>query len=310
MPGWQAYSIPVTGSPAPAGPDREEELDAGSAKLHLEHFLPPTRPLGVLLAVHGYGVHCGLYRHVGATLARAGWAVTQFDCRGHGRSSGRRGHVARFDQYSDDLVAVAARARTLAPAGPLVLVGHSHGGTIAVDSVLRGRITPDRLVLAAPYLGLTMPVPPVKRAIAPIMARLWPTLTMANGIRSVDLSRNPELVTLMDTDPLVHHVATARWFQEAVAAHARILAGAAALRVPTLLLVVGEDRIVSTAAALAFAEAAGRAVAVRRYEGVYHELFWEPEKDRILADVVAWLRAPVTDGADLGRAPGAVPGII
>jgi alpha-beta hydrolase superfamily lysophospholipase len=291
----------VTGSPAPDLPDRTEELEVGPgagsgavARLHLEHFLPPTPPSGVLLAVHGYGVHCGLYRHVGATFARAGWAVTQFDCRGHGQSSGRRGHVARFADYADDLAAVAERARALAPPGaPFALLGHSHGATIALDSVLRGRVTADRLVAATPFLGLTMPVPLVKRAIAPLMSTLWPTLTLANGIRSVDLSRNPDWIAVRDRDPLVHHVATTRWFHEVQAAQTRILAGAAALRVPTLLLVVGEDRIVSTPASLAFGEAAGRAVTARRYEGLYHELYFEPEAERVLSDIASWLRAPI-----------------
>jgi alpha-beta hydrolase superfamily lysophospholipase len=273
--------------PQACPPDRTEALEAslgvpsGPVKLYLEHFLPPGPPSGVLLAVHGYGVHCGLYRHVGATFARAGWAVTQFDCRGHGQSTGRRGHVARFSDYGDDLAAVAARARSLAPPGvPLVLLGHSHGATIALDSVLRGAVTPDRMVAATPFLGLTMPVPLVKRAISPLMSRVWPTLTLANGIRSVDLSRNPEWIAVRDADPLVHHVATARWFHELQAAQARILAGAAALRVPTLLLVAGRDRIVSVSAELA----------------------------RVLADVASWLRTPI--GADLDRAPAVVESII
>jgi alpha-beta hydrolase superfamily lysophospholipase len=92
------------------------------------------------------------------------------------------------------------------------------------------------------------------------------------------------------------------------AAQARILAGAAALRVPTLLLVAGGDRIVSVSAELAFAEAAGLAVAARRYEELFHEIWLEPERDRVLADVASWLRTPI--GADLVRAPAAVESII
>jgi alpha-beta hydrolase superfamily lysophospholipase len=64
------------------------------------------------------------------------------------------------------------------------------------------------------------------------------------------------------------------------------------LAVPTLLLVAGRDRIVSTEAALAFAQAAGSAVEVRRYQDLYHEIFLEPERERVLSDVANWLLQP------------------
>jgi alpha-beta hydrolase superfamily lysophospholipase len=90
---------------------------------------------------------------------------------------------------------------------------------------------------------------------------------------------------------------------------ARIRAGVAPLRIPTLILVAGQDRIVSSEATLAFAQAAGPAVAVRRYENAYHDLFIEPEQDQVVGDILAWLRAPAA-GADLDRAPRAVPGML
>jgi lysophospholipase len=296
----------VTGVPAP---DREEALPLEGGDLHLEHFLPRDRAVGTAVFVHGFDAHCAPYRPVGAALAAAGLATTLFDCRGHGRSLGRRGHIDRFDQYGADLSAVVDRARALSPDTPLVLIGHSQGGTVVLDSVLREVVRPDRMVLAAPWLGLAMPVPWWKRAASPLFARLWPTLTMPNGLQAADISRNPEAIEARDTDPLYHHVASARWFEEVRRAQARIRAHTAPLRAPTLVLVVGQDRIVSTEATLAFAAAAGPAVAVRRYEALYHDLFLEPERDQVLADIVSWLRAPARQ-ADLVRAPLAVPGII
>src|SRR4051812_3376064 len=126
-------------------PDRTETLEVEDGTLYLEHFAARGEPRGALVLVHGFAVHCGLYRETATSWAARGWAVTAFDCRGHGRSSGARWHVARFDGYSADLAAVIVQARVWSPPGPVVLMGHSHGGTIALDSVLRGRVTPDRL---------------------------------------------------------------------------------------------------------------------------------------------------------------------
>jgi alpha-beta hydrolase superfamily lysophospholipase len=97
-------------------------------------------------------------------------------------------------------------------------------------------------------------------------------------------------------------VATPRWFNEVRAAQARIRAAAGRLTVPTLMQVVGQDRIVSTEVSLAFA-AESKAIEVRRYEGLYHELFLEPERDRVIADLRDWVVARARPARIIGAAP-------
>jgi alpha-beta hydrolase superfamily lysophospholipase len=133
---------------------------------------------------------------------------------------------------------------------------------------------------------------------------------MGNGLQAGDITRNPDAVQSRDADPLVHHVASARWFEEVLATQRRIRTDRPLLTVPTLVLVAGQDKIVSSAATMTFAQGAGPAVAIRRYEPLYHDLLVEPEQAQVLADVVAWLRAPVPATTDLGRASVVLPGII
>jgi alpha-beta hydrolase superfamily lysophospholipase len=275
-------------------PTHEESLSAGGVALHVEHFCPAVPARLVLVTVHGFGAHCGIYRHVAGALVARGIAVTQFDCRGHGRSQGRRGHVDRFDDYHDDLCLVVRRARERTPGVPWALMGHSLGGAIVLDHVLRQQSQPqaDRLVAVAPWLELKMKVSVPKRAAADFFSRLKPTLTTGNGIKAEDVSRSPEVVANFFRDPLVHHVATAGWFASVLRTQAALRTMAGQLAVPTLLLVAGRDRIVSTEAALAFAQAAGSAVEVRRYQDLYHEIFLEPERERVLSDVANWLLQP------------------
>jgi alpha-beta hydrolase superfamily lysophospholipase len=239
--------------------------------------------------VHGYAAHAGLYRHVAEALAADGLAVTGFDCRGHGRSSGRRGHATRFAEYLDDLDRVIARVRGSAPHLPLYLIGHSHGATIVLDAVLSRRLHPDRMVLAAPWLELAMKVPRWKRGLGVLTARFWPTLALANGIQAEDVTRNPQVLANFWKDPLVHHVATARWFAEATAAQQRILAAAAQLDVPTLLLLAGADRIVVNDASSALAERAPRFIRLHRFDGLFHELFLEPEWPEVVTEISRFL---------------------
>jgi alpha-beta hydrolase superfamily lysophospholipase len=271
-------------------PDAEETLTAfDGLKLHVEAFdaTPPARAAVVM--VHGFSAHCGLFRHVPAALARAGFAVTAFDCRGHGRSEGRRGYVKRFSDYVDDLARVIARARDRSPGLPLAVAAHSHGVAITLDYLFRGVGTFDALVAAAPYLDLKMKVPLYKRMISPAMGVLWPTLAMSNEIGLDVTCSDPEACAAMAADPLVGRVATPRWFNEVRATQARLRASAALLKVPTFMPVAGQDRLVDSAAAIAFAKAAGPIVELKVYEKLFHEMYLEPDRDVVITDVVEWL---------------------
>lgn len=272
-------------------PDADETLTTfDGLKLHVETFdaIPPVRAAVVM--IHGFSAHCGLFRHVSTALARAGFAVTAFDCRGHGRSEGRHGYVKRFSDYADDLGRVIARARERSPGLPLAVVAHSQGVAVTLDYLFRSVGTFDALVAAAPYLDLKMKVPLYKRMISPVLGVLWPTLTMSNEI-ALDLScSNPEACAAMAADPLIRHVATPRWFNEVRATQARLRASATSLQIPTFMPVAGDDRLVDSAAAIAFAKAAGPIVDLKVYEKLFHELYLETDRDVVIADVVDWLR--------------------
>lgn len=273
-------------------PDGETTLTASGVDLHVEHYRAHGTPSLALVTVHGFSAHCGLYRHVGVTLAAQGIAVTSFDCRGHGRSTGRRGHIDSFKDYLDDLGLVSAWARAQNPGLPWALLGHSMGGAIVLAFTLAHDASdrPARLVVAAPWLRLKMNVSLPKRAAAGVMARMFPTLSGPNGIRANNISRNPQVLAGFEKDPLVHHVASAGWFMAMLRAQANIRLHAQDLKVPTLMLLAEQEFMVSNETNRTFAQNAGDLVEVRCYSGLYHELFLEPERDMVLADIATWLR--------------------
>jgi alpha-beta hydrolase superfamily lysophospholipase len=272
-------------------PNLETSLARSGLNLHVEQFRPHPPARQVLVMVPGFSAHCGLYRHVGTALAAQGIAVTMFDCRGNGRSEGRRGHVEKFTDYLDDLAEVVAWARRQDPDLPWALSGHSFGGAIALAYALdeSRREKPQALVLAAPWLKLRMKVSAPARLAANVAARVLPTLSMSNGLRAEDTTRNPLARAGFLQDHLIHHTASAGWFMATLRAQAYIRTHADQLRLPTLMLLAGDDRIVANEANLALAKSAGANVEVRSYEGLYHELYLEPEAERVLADISVWL---------------------
>jgi lysophospholipase len=112
---------------------------------------------------------------------------------------------------------------------------------------------------------------------------------MSNEIGLDMTCSNQEACAAMAADPLIRRVATPRWFNEVRATQARLRASASLLKIPTFMPVAGDDRLVDSAAAIAFAKAAGPIVDLKVYEKLFHELYLETDRDVVIADVVDWL---------------------
>ncbi|MBP5612073.1 MAG: alpha/beta hydrolase, partial [Bacteroidales bacterium] len=54
---------------------------------------PDTEPQAIVLMEHGIGEHIGIYQDWAARFCAQGFIFAGFDLRGHGLSSGKRGHV-------------------------------------------------------------------------------------------------------------------------------------------------------------------------------------------------------------------------
>jgi alpha-beta hydrolase superfamily lysophospholipase len=119
----------------------------------------------VALLAHGYGYgeHQGRYARLIAALTGQGRAVYALDHRGHGRSTGPRATVERFDDFVDDLSRLDDRARTAHPGTPSSSSGTPLGGLIALRYALRYRDELHGPALSAPAVrpgGAPRPRPP------------------------------------------------------------------------------------------------------------------------------------------------------
>ncbi|HEX5630650.1 MAG TPA: alpha/beta hydrolase [Acidimicrobiia bacterium] len=233
------------------------------------HEWEPTGPSrSTILLVHGLGEHSGRYEHVAGMLTARGHTVIAPDLRGFGRSGGRRAHVAAWDHYLDDLAAEHASARKRGR--PLVLLGHSMGGLVALSYVLH-RPKPDFLVLSAPALANNLPRS--KRIAARVLGTVLPRLSIRNGLRGEQLSTDPAVGERYFADPLVLQSTTlglgCRALAEADDCRDRLFG----LTVPTLVLHGGDDSIVPPRASEPLAALAG----VQRVvlPGLRHEIFNE-----------------------------------
>jgi lysophospholipase len=275
-----------------------------------QSWTPDREPVAVLAVVHGYGEHGGRYGFLVDAVTARGLAVCTYDLRGHGRSPGRRGHVDRFADYLADTRAFLAHLRRRWPQEPLLLLGHSMGGLIAAAYVEQTASGPDGsgslgrqtdgddlagLILSSPFVGMRLPVSPLKAGAAKVLSRVAPTMRMANPLRNEQLSHDPEVVAAAAADPLNHRVTTTRWAAEVFDAQPAVIAAADRLQLPFLLMYAGDDPIADPRAAERLFDRVASSDKTRLcYDGFYHEIFNEVGRAVVFADLAAWVEERVT----------------
>ena len=253
-------------------------------RLLTRHWIAAAPRAGVLL-VHGLGEHSGRWEHVGDQLAAAGLETFGWDHRGFGASAGERAWIDRWSRFHDDVEDRLAAVRAALPGKPAILYGHSMGGLIALGYCVSDRPLPDLLVLSAP--GIADDLAAWKHALAPILARIAPHLSLSNGIRPEMLSRDPARQEAARTDPLMLNASTTAFGARAFEEQARVRAAVGRVSIPTLVIHGLDDPIVPAPATESLATLPG--ITRRSYAGVRHELHNEPEGPQILADVIAWI---------------------
>jgi alpha-beta hydrolase superfamily lysophospholipase len=277
----------------------------GGLRLFFRSWLPANgRPPRVTVVnIHGLGDHSGLYSELAERLVSLGAAVFALDLRGHGRSPGQRAYLDSWADYRDDLDAFVAMVRSGQPGVPIVLLGHSLGGLIAIEYALHHPAGLAGVIAAAPPLG-AVGVPPVLMALGRLFSRVWPRFSLSASMDLGGLSRDPEVVRTILTDPLFHRQGTARLSTEVVAAIARVHELAPGLRVPLLILHGSADRMVPPAGSRALAArlTGCTCAALREYPGAYHCLFFDDDREKVLHDVERWLEN-VTGDVEPGAAP-------
>ena len=90
-------------------------------------------------------------------------------------------------------------------------------------------------------------------------------------------------------DPAVHRVMTPGAWREIRWAQRSVVADGSRIECPLLFLLAGEDRVVDAQLARAFADGLKAPVQVRWYPEMYHEVLNDPQRDRVMEDIVAFL---------------------
>lgn len=268
----------------------------GDHEIYYQCWLPEGRAKAVLLLVHGLAEHCGRYMNLVNRFVPLGYGAYGFDLPGHGKSHGKRVYVNRFEDYTRTLATFLDKVRSLHKELPLFLVGHSMGSLVSAVFLANGQEGLAGAVLSG---SGAVKVPDSISSATIFAGRVFSVLMPKIGLIGLDVngvSRDPSVVRAYVEDPLVYTgKTTARLAAEILKAMQRFPEEAARITLPILLLQGGADRLVDPVGArMLFDGVRSQDKTLKVYEGLYHEIYNEPEHDEVLADVEGWLEKHLT----------------
>ncbi len=259
----------------------------GISIFHRHWSVPEAK--AVVCIVHGMGEHIGRYGHVAEFFSVQGYSTIGFDHQGHGRTTGKRGHAVGLDAMLDDISNLLEQARELYPGRPVFLYGHSMGGNLVLNQVLRRKPDITGVVATAPWIRLPNPPSKLKVFFAKLANHILPKLTQPNGLDVNGLSNDKAVIEAYQNDPLVHDRVSVRVGVDLLEAAHFLDNYNGALSCPTLLMHGLNDPITSPAATEAFAERVQGDVTWKAWPGLKHEIHNEPQQGEVLAFLVEWM---------------------
>jgi len=260
-------------------------------EIHYQYWLPERKPRALLLIVHGLAEHSARYANIVNYFVPLGYAIYGFDHIGHGKSAGKRVYVRQFDDFVSVLSTYIDSISTRHPEVPLFMFGHSLGALISVVYLLDPLSSIAGAVLSGPLVEVPDNISAVTVALSRLLSLVIPTLGVA-AIDPTGVSRSQAVVRAYLEDPLVHTGRiTARLAYEMLRAMRHVARQTSNIKLPLLVMQGNADRLVSPQGAETLYRLAGSAdKTLKVYDGLYHELHNEPERELVFADVEEWLR--------------------
>ena len=267
---------------------------ADNSEIFFQYWSPEQDARAVLAIVHGAAEHSGRYARFADHFVRKGYACAALDHIGHGRSQGSPGYIRNFADYIETLDRFCGQVRTDFPGVPLVLLGHSMGGLISSCYLLQNQRGFAGCILSGPAIQTDLQPPWWQRMLIRFFSVVAPKL----GVLQLDasgVSRDPLEVQQYIDDPLVYGgKLSARKVAQLFAAMERIQEQASEISLPLLLLHGSADTLTSPSGSrFLYEKASSSDKTLKIYPGLYHEIFNEPERGDVFADIESWLDARI-----------------
>lgn len=246
----------------------------------------------VVVIVHGFAEHLGRYDYFTEKLVESDFTIYRFDNRGHGKSGGKTGHLNDFNDYVLDTDLVVEKAIQENPDLHIFMIGHSMGGFIAFQYGLKYGSKLKGQILSGAATDYNKEIQGIKGILIKIASKILPNILIKNDLSDL-ISRDQQVVKNYRSDPLVFDKATASfYYQFLIAGTNYLIANTKHYTCPCLILHGEKDKIIGKEASeKLFANIASEDKALTVYEGLFHEILNEPEKEKVMGDIIQWINA-------------------
>lgn len=202
-------------------------------------------PRKVIVLFHRGHEHSGRLQHIVDELAMPEADFYAWDARGHGRSPGERGFspsLARSVCDVDEFVRFAA-ANSQTDMLDVTVIAQSVGAVLAAAWAHDYAPNIRGLVLASPAFKVKLYVP-FARAGLGLMYKLRGLFFVNSYVKGKYLTHDPQRVASFNQDPLIARAIAVNILLDLYRTAERLVSDAAAITLPTLMLVSGADYVV------------------------------------------------------------------
>jgi len=245
----------------------------------------PKNMKAIIIIIHGGAEHQARYDYITMQFNKFDYGVCRFDNRGHGRSGGKRGYIDNFHNFIDDADLIVELVKEEYSYLPVFMLGHSMGGLITCaygikhPMKLYGQILCGALVAEIPWF---------------------------NDIKGIDVEKNGEMqlpcdltylicrdqnvIKNAESDPLFLKYYTVKLYSSLLSGVRWLNKNIKKYTCPCLILHGSEDKIINkTSSEYLYNEISSIDKNIKIYEGLYHEILNEFEKNIIISDINCWI---------------------
>lgn len=260
-------------------------------EMFAQSWEPEESSKAVVCLVHGLGEHSGRYAHVGRAFSNAGFALTGFDLRGHGKSGGPRGHIPSFDAFMDDIDSFQKQLDGRFANIPCFLYGHSLGGILVLNYVLRRKPDFKGVISTGAGLRTSLEEQTAKIMMARVLGTLMPGVAIPSGLDPTTISRRTEVVDAYVNDPLVHDKMTLGFGKIMLSVLPWTFEHAREFSLPLLIMHGKDDKLGYPRGSEEFAGHVKQNCTLKLWDGMYHEIHNEPEQEEVFAFMIDWMES-------------------
>jgi alpha-beta hydrolase superfamily lysophospholipase len=261
----------------------------------------PTAPAGkILVLFHRGHEHSGRWEDVVDALAPEGFTVFAWDARGNGRSGGPRDDAENFACYARDAELFVRHLSETegVPMDRIAVIGHSVGAAIVAAWIHDYAPRLRAAVLATPAFRIRLYLPLAIPSLR-LAQKLGIMEFVPSYVKARVLTHDPAQRARHEQDRLISHAISTRILIDLHDTATRLIQDAAAIRVPTLVLMAGSDWVVERRAQKKFFAGLGSAVKhLELLPGYYHDIYHEADAARPLGLTRTFIEAAFAGPAD------------